>query len=206
VCGPQEDHCKKRCESKVAAKKWLDGRLWQKLLIMTIQVNLCCLLCIPLGFGTKFIWIVVIKIFVISLQPFLGRYLGFHIFFAMAFLQATHFFIAGLFWIRFHFFLFTHLHMLSNPIRHRFSLLDLLLYLHGLYCSFFQIKGVYWNSIVFLSSDLFSASCHQQFITTYLVLFFVRYLFLLVNLNCVIVTHCWVFSCIFMICSSISFK
>ena len=37
----------------------------------------------PLGFGTKFTRIVVIKIFAMNLpsQPFLGRYLGFHIFF-----------------------------------------------------------------------------------------------------------------------------
>ena len=37
----------------------------------------------PLGFGTKFTGIVVIKIFAINLpsQPFLGRHLGFHIFF-----------------------------------------------------------------------------------------------------------------------------
>ena len=37
----------------------------------------------PLGLGTKFTLIVVIKIFTINLpsQPFLGRHLGFHIFF-----------------------------------------------------------------------------------------------------------------------------
>jgi len=40
VCGPQEGHCEKRCEIKVAAKKWLDGRLMAKILITTIQVNL----------------------------------------------------------------------------------------------------------------------------------------------------------------------
>ena len=46
-----------------------------KILITTIHVNLC--------FGTKFTLIVVIKIFTINLpsQPFLGRHLGFHIFF-----------------------------------------------------------------------------------------------------------------------------
>jgi len=32
---------KKDVKSKVAAKKWLDGRLMAKILIMTIQVNLC---------------------------------------------------------------------------------------------------------------------------------------------------------------------
>jgi len=43
---------KKDVKSKVAAKKWLDGRLMAKFLIMTIRVNLCCLLHISLGFGT----------------------------------------------------------------------------------------------------------------------------------------------------------
>jgi len=53
-----------------------DGMLMTKFLITTIQVNLCCLLHVSLGFGTKFTWIVVIKNFVISLpsQPFLGRH------------------------------------------------------------------------------------------------------------------------------------
>ena len=37
----------------------------------------------PLDLGTKFTWIVIIKSFTINLpsQPFLGRHLGFHIFF-----------------------------------------------------------------------------------------------------------------------------
>ena len=50
----------------------------RKILITTIQVNL-----VPLGLGTKFTLIVVIKIFTINLpsQPFLGHHLGFHIFF-----------------------------------------------------------------------------------------------------------------------------
>jgi len=58
------------------------GRLMAKILIMTIQVNL-----VPNHSETwrrqhKFAWIV-IKIFAINLpsQPFLGRHLGFHIFF-----------------------------------------------------------------------------------------------------------------------------
>jgi len=45
---------KKDVKSKVAAKKWLDGKLMAKILITTIQVNLCCLLHISLGFGIKF--------------------------------------------------------------------------------------------------------------------------------------------------------
>jgi len=62
-----------------------DGRLIAKILIMAIQVNLCCLIHTSLGFSTKFIWIAAIKIFAINLpsQPFLGRHLGFHIFFLL---------------------------------------------------------------------------------------------------------------------------
>ena len=45
-------------------------------------MNLCCLLQVSLGFGTKFTWIVIIKIFAINLpsQPFLGCHLWFHIY------------------------------------------------------------------------------------------------------------------------------
>jgi len=43
VYGPQEGHCEKYKKSEVAAKKWLDGRPMAKFLMMTIQVNLCCL-------------------------------------------------------------------------------------------------------------------------------------------------------------------
>jgi len=50
-------HCEKRCEMP---RNGCDGK------ILTIQVNLCCLLHISLGFGTKFTWIVVIKNFVIT--------------------------------------------------------------------------------------------------------------------------------------------
>jgi len=35
---------KKDVKSKVVARKWLDGRLIAKILIMKIQLNLCCLL------------------------------------------------------------------------------------------------------------------------------------------------------------------
>ena len=81
-----------------------DGRLMVKILITTIQVNF-----VPRPSGTKFTWIVVIKIFTINLpsQPFLGRHLGFHIFFHHSLSQGrTLFFTAWLFWIRFHFFLY----------------------------------------------------------------------------------------------------
>ena len=87
---PKQPSCKKRVRpwerlwwKKMWNPRWrprngCDGRLMVKILITTIQVNL-----VPLGLGTKFTWIVVIKIFTINLpsQPFLGRHLGFHIFF-----------------------------------------------------------------------------------------------------------------------------
>jgi len=37
---PKKAIVKKDMKSKVAVKKWLDGRLMAKILIMTIQVNL----------------------------------------------------------------------------------------------------------------------------------------------------------------------
>jgi len=40
VCGPKKAIVKKDVKSKVAAKKWLDGRQMAKNLITTIQVNL----------------------------------------------------------------------------------------------------------------------------------------------------------------------
>ena len=51
---------------KMWKKKWrpiigCDGRLMIKILMTTIKVNLCCLLHISLGLGTKFTWIVIIK-------------------------------------------------------------------------------------------------------------------------------------------------
>jgi len=41
---PKQVIVKKDVKSKVAGKKWLDGRLMAKILIPTIEVNLCCLL------------------------------------------------------------------------------------------------------------------------------------------------------------------
>jgi len=107
VCSLQEGHCEKNVKSKVAAKNDCDRRLIAKILISTIQANLCCLLHVSLGFGTKFTWIVVIKIFSINLppQPFLGRHLGFHIFFHNGLLWGSTLFLQlDCFWIRFHFF------------------------------------------------------------------------------------------------------
>jgi len=86
---PKKAILKKDAKSKVVAKKWLDGKLMEKFLIMTIHMNLCCLLHISLGFGTKFTWIVISKIFAISLPSnhFLAATLAF---FTMG---ATHFFL-----------------------------------------------------------------------------------------------------------------
>ena len=74
---------KKKWNPKWRQRNGCDGRLKAKILISTIQVNLCCLLYVSLWFGTKFTWIVIIKFFVFSLpsQPFLGRHFGFHMFF-----------------------------------------------------------------------------------------------------------------------------
>ena len=73
---------KKMWNPKWQPRNGCDGRLKAKILITSIQVNLCCLLHVSLRFGTKFTWIVVIKIFTFSLplQPFLGRHFGFHFF------------------------------------------------------------------------------------------------------------------------------
>jgi len=64
-------------------------------------VNLCVLFQVSLGLGTKFTWIVVIKIFAIELlsQPFLGRHLWFHIFFHPGILGPHPFFTACCFCI-----------------------------------------------------------------------------------------------------------
>ena len=85
------------------ARNGCDGRLMAKILITTIQVNLCCLLHVSLELGTILIWIFIIKIFVISLQsqPFLGHHLGFHIFFHNSFLGGCTFVQLGCFWLDF---------------------------------------------------------------------------------------------------------
>jgi len=74
-----------------------------KILITTIQVNLMPNPSKMWRRQHKFTWIVVIKIFAINLpsQPFLGRHLGFHFFFTMAFLGAAHFFLLDCFWTRY---------------------------------------------------------------------------------------------------------
>ena len=52
---------KENLKSKVTRRNGCNGVLITKILIITIQVNLCCLLHASLGFGTKFTWIIVIK-------------------------------------------------------------------------------------------------------------------------------------------------
>jgi len=73
----KEGHYKK--DARWQPRNCCDSRQMVKFLIMTIQVNLCCILHISLGFGIKFTWNVIIKIFTISLssQPFLVCHLGF---------------------------------------------------------------------------------------------------------------------------------
>jgi len=65
-----------------------DGRLMVKILITTIQVNLVPNPCETLRRQHIFIWIVIIKIFAISLH-FLAAALDFTSFFTMAFFRAT---------------------------------------------------------------------------------------------------------------------
>ena len=95
----------KSCEIKGAAKKWLWWyRLKAKILITTIQVNLCCLIPASLEISTKFTWIVVIKFFhqPIPSQPFLGRHFDFTTFSHWPFLnRAAPFSQPGCFWVAF---------------------------------------------------------------------------------------------------------
>ena len=104
---PKNAVVKKDVKSKMAAKNGCDSRLKAKILITTIQVNLCCLLHVSLWFGAKFPWIVVVKIFALAYHHsyFLATTLDFTSFFTTAFLGAAHFLQLGCFWIRFHFFL-----------------------------------------------------------------------------------------------------
>jgi len=100
---PRRPLWKKMWNPKWQPRNGCDGRLIAKFLITMIH---CCLLHVSLGYGTRFTWIV-INNFAISLssQLFLGCHLGFSIFFTMALLGPHPLFAAGLFWIRFHFFM-----------------------------------------------------------------------------------------------------
>jgi len=115
----KQPSCKKMCAlCKMAGMKMVVKYRWQPRngcdgrsnLITTIQVNLCCLIPASLGIGTKFTWIVIIKIFVTDLpsQPFLGRHLYFisQLFSYQPFCIGPHlFFSAWLFLSRYHIFL-----------------------------------------------------------------------------------------------------
>jgi len=70
-----------------------DGRLIAWFLITTIRVHLCCFLYTPLGFGTKFTWIVVLKFLLLTYHRshFLSATLDFTSLFTMAFLGGTYF-------------------------------------------------------------------------------------------------------------------
>jgi len=54
---PKQPSCKKKmcvAPKKAIVKKDVKSKVAAKNLIMTIQVNLCCLLHVSLGFGAKF--------------------------------------------------------------------------------------------------------------------------------------------------------
>ena len=90
---PKKAIGKKDVKSKVAAKNGCDGRLIAKILITTIQLNLCCLSTFhydsapnPLELSSKNF----------CYQPTITAILGHHTsFFTMAFLGAAHFFYSS---------------------------------------------------------------------------------------------------------------
>jgi len=103
VWPPRRPLRKKMWNPRWRPRNGCDGRLIAKVLIMTIQLNLVLNPSETWRRQHNFTWIVVIKFFAINLpsQPFLGCHLGFHIFFTMAFLRASHFFLQlGYFWIK----------------------------------------------------------------------------------------------------------
>jgi len=97
VCGPKKAIVKKMGNQRWQPRNGCDGRLMAKFLITTIQVNFVPN---PSEAWRRQHWIVIIKNFAISLpsQPFLGRHLGFHIFFHNGLFGATHIFFYS--WIR----------------------------------------------------------------------------------------------------------
>ena len=85
---------------------WYTCRLKAKILIMTIQVNLCCLLHILLRFGTKFVLFLLLKFIQLSYHHshFLSATLYFTSFITMAFLGAAQLFYSwAVFGLDFHF-------------------------------------------------------------------------------------------------------
>jgi len=102
---PQKDHCEKRCEIQGGSQEMaVMVDKWQNFLITTIKVNLCCLLHISLGFGTKFT--LLLKNFPLAYHHshFLATTLDFTSFFTMAFLGPHPFLQLGCFKLDFTFF------------------------------------------------------------------------------------------------------
>jgi len=97
---PQEGHCEKKCEIQGGSQE-MDVMVGSNFLITTIQVNLSCLFHVSLPNLPK---LLLLKKIPISSNSWLSLWI-FHLFFTMAFLEPHTFFIAGLFWIRFYFFL-----------------------------------------------------------------------------------------------------
>jgi len=101
VCGSKMLGWKKMWNQRWWPRNGCDNSSMAKILITTMQVNLCVLLQVSLGLGTKFTSIVVIKTFAIELipQPFLGYHLWLHIFFHPSILGLHTFFTACCFYI-----------------------------------------------------------------------------------------------------------
>jgi len=99
-CGPKMLGWKKMWNQRWWPRNGCDNSSMAKILITTIQVNLC-IFQVSLGLDTKFTWIVIIKSFSIELlsQPFLGHHLWFHIFFHPGILGPHPFFTACYFCI-----------------------------------------------------------------------------------------------------------
>jgi len=94
VCGPQEGHFEKDAKSKVAAKNGCDGRLIAKILMMTIQLNLCCLSKFHYDLAPNSPELSLLKFLLLAYHhshswppPWIS-----HLFFKVAFLGAAHFF------------------------------------------------------------------------------------------------------------------
>ena len=98
---PKQPSFKTVCGSRLWKKMWnlrwqprigCDGRLIAKILMTTIKVNLCCLLHISLGLGTKFTWIIIIKKIAINLQNHHSHFLATTLDFTSFFIIGTSFF------------------------------------------------------------------------------------------------------------------
>ena len=104
MCGLEQGYCEKSCEIQGGGQEWLWWYANSKNFNNDNSAESVLPLHVSLWFGTKFTWIVVIKIYAISLpsQPFLAVTLDFTSFFTITFLGAAPFFYSwGGFWIRF---------------------------------------------------------------------------------------------------------